>query len=135
MPTVLLIGEDELIQDTRAAVVRTTGAHTLCCNASSALATLAEWKCDLVILCHSVPTPRRTQLADDIRFRWPATPLLFVSSTRTLEQRGDLSGTEAVSSADPEHLVLRTVELLGRRAPRAETAPNCIPIRANALHL
>jgi len=38
MSTVLLIGEDEVLLQTRAAVLRTTGAKTICSNAISALA-------------------------------------------------------------------------------------------------
>jgi DNA-binding response OmpR family regulator len=114
MATVLPVGEDEILLNTRAAVVRTTGASTVCSLTTSALALLAEQGCDLVILCHSVPDYVCTTLAEIIRCQWPGTRILRLAAGSAWEEDGSV----AVCSADPESLVQRTVELLGRRGPQ-----------------
>jgi hypothetical protein len=89
-------------------------------------------QCDLVVLCHSLPVHLCETLAEIIHARWPKTRLLLVTPTRSWEQ-SDVPGLiDAVSSADPERLVGRTVELLGRRGPTpAKLTDLCVPIRAN----
>ncbi len=123
MSSVLLVGEDELILQTRSAVVRTTGANTLCCRGSAALAIQHECECDVVILCHTLPRDYCAALAEVIHTRWPGTRVLLVSSTRMWEQTDAPEAIDAVSSADPERLVGRTIELLGRRGPVAVKPP------------
>jgi DNA-binding response OmpR family regulator len=133
MSTVLLIGEDELLLQTRAAVLRTIGAETLCCDVSSALTLMEDRQCELVVLCHSLPIHLCETIAEIIHARWPKTRLLLVTATPGWEQT-DLPGLmDAVSSADPDRLVGRTVELLGRRGPTpASLGSPCRPIRANS---
>jgi DNA-binding response OmpR family regulator len=114
MATVLLVGEDEILLNTRAAVVRTTGATTVCSLTSSALTVLAEQSCDLVILCHSVPDYVCITLADIIRRQWPGTRILRLAAGSAWEEDVPI----AVCPADPESLVQCTVELLGRRGPQ-----------------
>ena len=75
MSTVLLIGEDDVLLKTRAAVLRTTGAKTICSNAISALATQSDQLCDLVILCHTLPELACAGLAETIHARWPRTAI------------------------------------------------------------
>jgi DNA-binding response OmpR family regulator len=116
MSTVLLVGEDELIQQIRAAVLRTIGAEIICSSAKSALAIQAAQQCDLVILCHSLPEQLSAALAQSIRVRWPETPILQVASSRKWEATGSDESISAVSSADPERLIVRTTELLGDRS-------------------
>jgi hypothetical protein len=123
MSSVLLVGEDELLLQTRSAVVRTTGANTLCCASSAALAIQQERECDVVILCHTLPRDYCAALAEVIHARWPKTCVLLVSSTRIWEQPDAPEAMDAVSSADPEHLVGRTIELLGRRDPVTAKPP------------
>jgi DNA-binding NarL/FixJ family response regulator len=82
MATVLLVGEDELLQQTRAAVLRRTGAGAVCCSASSAPAMQQDRECDVVVLCHSLPESLSTSLAETIHARWPRTRILLVTSAR-----------------------------------------------------
>ena len=124
MSSVLLVGEDELLLETRSAVVRTTGAETLCCSSSAALEIQSQRECDVIILCHTLPQDRCAALAEVIHARWPRTRVLLVSSTRMWEQTDAVDAMDAVSSADPERLVGRTVELLGRRGPTPAKPPN-----------
>ena len=114
MATVLLVGEDEILLNTRAAVVRTTGVTTVCSLTTEALTALTEQSCDLVVLCHSVPDYVCITLADIIRRQWPGTRILRLAAGSA----GEEDGSVAVCSADPESLVQRTVEMLGRRGPQ-----------------
>jgi len=122
MPTVLLIGEDELLQQTRAAVLRTTGAETLCCRPDSALTVQQNRECQVVVLCHSLSEEVSTALAESIHARWPGTRILLVTATRMWEKADAVAAVDAVSSADPAHLIRRTIELLSLCVSRPEGA-------------
>lgn len=115
MSTVLLVGEDDLLLQTRAALLRSTGAVTVCSNAISALAVQAERQCDLVVLCHSLPEPLCISLADAVQTRWPKTSILLVTPNRGWESPSADRAINAITSADPERLILRVAELLARR--------------------
>src|ERR1035441_9518508 len=121
MATVLLVGEDEILLNTRAAVVRTTGASTVCSLTTSALTVLADAVCDRVILCHSVPDYVCSTLVEIIRRHWPDTRILRLAAGGAWEEDDSV----AVCSADPETLVQRTVGLLGRRDPQRVPAAEC----------
>lgn len=135
MGTILLIGQDELLLQTRAAVVRTVGADTVCCNPASALATQAAQNCDLVMLCHSLPTRLCNELAEAIHSRWPHVRLLKLVPTLASEHPDPIDDVIAVSTADPVRLLGRTIEMLGRRAPASvKHTPGDIAIRSNSFH-
>jgi DNA-binding response OmpR family regulator len=123
MATVLLVGEDEFLLDTRAAVIRTTGAETLCCSSNSALEIQQRRPCDVVILCHSLPVEIRNALPSFIHSHWPETRILMLSSNGARDFPGNVECVDIVNSADPERLVLRTIELL-RKAPGSEKSLN-----------
>jgi DNA-binding NtrC family response regulator len=113
MATILLVGEDDLLQQTRAAVLRTTGADTICSNADLALAVQADRECDLVVLCHSLPEPRCSALAEAIHARWPRTQILLLTPARAWESANPHQAIDAITSADPKRLIVRSAELLG----------------------
>ena len=123
MPRVLLVGIDELLQQTRAAVLRTIGADIVCSGPGSALGVLEDQECDLVVLCHSLSEPLSAALAQAIRSRWPRTRILLVTPARIWEAAEAVPGVDAISCADPESLILRAVGLLGRRPPRNVRPP------------
>ena len=123
MSTVLLVGEDQILLRTRAAVVRTTGAATLCSDQSSALAVLRKHPCELVILCHTLRPELRSSIAGAIHSHWPDTSILLLSSAREWDLRENTESSDAICSVEPEHLVLCTVELLKRKGPRSEKRP------------
>lgn len=118
MYTFLLVGKDEMLQQTRAAVLRTIGADIICTDPDSALEVQADQECDLVVLCHSLAEPLSIKLADTIHSRWPRTRILLVTSSRIWEATRTIPAVDAVSSADPESLIQHIVELLGRRQPQ-----------------
>jgi CheY-like chemotaxis protein len=116
MATILLIGEDDFLLQTRAAVLRRTGAESVCCDVASALLVLEHQVFDLVLLCHSIPGHLCETISEIIRHNWPGTRLLHISAVRESEHFDPTDGVE-VCSAEPERLIQRTVELLGRRKP------------------
>jgi DNA-binding response OmpR family regulator len=112
MPTVLLVGEDEMLLNTRAAVLRTAGVDTLCCAPTDALALQADRECEGVVLCHSLPEAIYTTLAQAIHTHWPATRILLVTTGRAWTPAEVVAAVDAVTQSDPERLIRRTVELL-----------------------
>ena len=114
MSGILLIGEDDFLLETRAAVLRPTAAEVVCTNVSSAIPLLEHRAFDLVILCHSIPDHLCQTLTEVIRQNWPSTRILLVSAVRHWEQDACSEGVD-VCAPDPERLIERTVELLGRR--------------------
>lgn len=127
MSTVLLVGEDELLLQTRAAVLRTIGVETVCSDVSSALTLLMGRHCDLVVFCHSLPRHVCETLAQIIRCRWPSTPLLLISASRDWEQMDDAGIVDSVTSPEPESLIRRAVESLGRRVACSAVPPRHHP--------
>jgi DNA-binding response OmpR family regulator len=117
MPNVLLVGEDEQLQQIRAALLRTIGAKTACCTGSTAMAVQECRHCELVVLCHSLSEERRSALAESVRTHWPETHVLLVVPTKALERSASDAGVDVVSSMDPYALIRRTVELLGEGKP------------------
>lgn len=112
MPAILLIGEDECLLETRAAVLRLTGADLAQADPSAALPLLHRRLFDLVIVCHSVPEHVCQTLSSIIRDNWPHTRILHISDVYTWESEQE--GVQ-VCNSDPGVLIARTVELLGRR--------------------
>jgi DNA-binding response OmpR family regulator len=108
---VLLVGEDDLLLRTRAAVLRTIGVEVAITNASAALEVQAARACDLLLLCHSVPEEVAAVIAAIFRARWQATPILRITSLRSWGS-SQTDGLDAITSAEPDRLVKRTAELL-----------------------
>jgi DNA-binding response OmpR family regulator len=125
MATVLLIGDDDLLLQTRAAVLRTISLETLCSDISSAVGVLMSRHCDVVIFCHSLPRHVCETLSQIIRCRWPSTPLLLISAGRSWEQSEDAGIVDGVTSSEPDHLIQRMIELIGRRGVRSAAAASC----------
>ena len=114
MPAILLIGEDEFLLETRAAVMRPRGAEMVCTDVPSAIPLMERRFFDLAILCHSIPDHLLQTLTQIIRQNWPSTRILVLSPARMWEQSDTVDGVE-VCTPSPERLIERTVELLGRR--------------------
>jgi hypothetical protein len=135
MGTILLVGEDQLLLQTRAAVLQTTGAETICCHPSSAFTIQAKQNCDLIMLCHSMSARLCGELAEAIHSRWPNVRLLQLVPTMAWEQLELTDGVVAISTADPVRLIDRTIELLGLRGPASvRCPPGEVALRSNSLH-
>ena len=122
MSAILLIGEDEFLLETRAAVLRVTGAELAHADLTTAFPMLQARRFDVVIICHSVAGHVCQTLSDIIRENWPGTRILHISDAHAWE--ADDGGLDLCSS-EPAALIARTIELLGRRPMgrvRPETA-------------
>jgi hypothetical protein len=134
MAAILLLGEDAFLLETRAAVLRTTGAEILSSDISSALPYLERRCFDIVILCHSIPTHVCHTLAGIIQQNWPATRVLRLSTAREWEESEALVGVD-ICPSQPKQLVEHTMTLLGRRAPcSVKTAVRSTPWRTGTIH-
>jgi DNA-binding NarL/FixJ family response regulator len=100
------------------------GADVICSSPGSALVVQKDRNCDLVVLCHSLREPFSASLAETIRSHWPNTRILQVTSSRIGEAAEAVPAVDAISSADPERLIMRAVELLGRRQSRSIQPPD-----------
>jgi DNA-binding NarL/FixJ family response regulator len=114
MNTILLVGEDAMLLQTRAAVLAKTGAEVVCCAPNAALTMQADRECDLVVLCHSVAEALSLALAETIHARWPKTKVLQVVSRREWDSVDAKAAVDAISSAEPERLIQQTTKLLKR---------------------
>jgi CheY-like chemotaxis protein len=114
MATILLIGEDETLLQTRAAVLRRTGAEIVWADPSTALARYEGQPCDVVSLCHSLSVERCASLAGAIRRIWPECRILRLSSNLVWAEEIDAI-MDATSSTEPELLIWMTGKLLENR--------------------
>ena len=114
MHTILLVGADEILLRTRAAILSTTGSEVICSDAASALTIQADQKCELVVLCHSLAPEVCSSLTESIRKCCPTTRILLVVSNREwgfAEAKAVVDGT---SSPESELLIVQTAEMLRR---------------------
>ena len=119
MPAILLIGEDEFLLETRAAVLRATGADIARCDVSSALCTLEVRMFDIVVLCHSIAGHLSETLAGIIQQNWPGTRILRVCAV----QEWDETAGVYTCPCDPQALIGCAIKLLGRRPVRSVGTP------------
>lgn len=122
MTAILQIGEDAFLLETRAAVLRTTGAAVISSEILSALEVLERQVFDVVILCHTIPEHVSRTLADVVHQNWPATRVVQISAIREWEQSEELEGLD-LCPPDPERLIEHIIELLGRRSPGSVRTP------------
>ena len=127
MSKVLLVGEDETLLQTRAAVVRTAGVESVCCKPEAALSFLSQQSFELVILCHSLSEYTCASLAYVIHEHWPATALLAVSAATNIPQVAKDPPLVTITSAEPELLVLQVLELMHSRRPPQASRPGNPP--------
>jgi DNA-binding response OmpR family regulator len=114
MPTILLVGADEMLLKTRAAVLSRTDSEVVTTDAQSALAIQEARKCELVVLCHSMDPEICAKLAELIRARWPHTRILQVISDRVWGGGQASAAVDAITFPDPDVLLGKTTELLQR---------------------
>lgn len=114
MSTILLVGADQTLLRTRAALLRKTGCKTLCASAQTAFGLQAEYRCDIAVFCHTLPDAVGLVLTRIFRERWPQTRILQVLPQSEWGTRSAAILADAVCQADPERLIDRTNELLRR---------------------
>jgi DNA-binding response OmpR family regulator len=116
MYALLLVGEDPMVQWTRAAVLRKTGADIYCANSASALEVQTARMCDVVVLCHSLRSDLVDWLAERIRAGWPEAGILLVTRDRLAGEVEKNRTVDVISPYDPERLIARTMGLLRRQS-------------------
>lgn len=111
MQRVVLIGNDEILLKTRAAVLKSTGARVV----QSLPKRLEELRggepFDLAVLCHSIPDRARGPLSSTVRSLWPGIKVLQVQG---LAFRSSASHADGVSEAIPQELIAHARQLLAR---------------------
>lgn len=112
MPSILLVGADQNLLRTRAALLHKTGSHTICATPNSALTMQNEHRCEVVVLCHTLSDAVGLALLRLIRERWPSTRILQLLPHRNWGTRSAAALADAVSYVEPERLIMRTNELL-----------------------
>jgi response regulator RpfG family c-di-GMP phosphodiesterase len=114
MATVLLVGEDEMLLKTRAAVLGKIGVEIICSNTACALAVQAAHECELVVLCHSVREGDCAAITEALHERWPKTRVLLIIPQREWGSVQARAVVDSITSSEPERLIGRTAELLRR---------------------
>jgi hypothetical protein len=112
MPKIVLAGQDVRLLETRAAVLRKTGASVVYCEGFEALNLVASETPDLLVLCHSLEPEESEAIADGIHTCCPKTKVLLVVSQVIAERPHRQSKFDATSLPEPARLIARVVELL-----------------------
>jgi len=78
MQRVLIVGQDEMLQFSRAALLRSLGVEACAVREGTALDIQRDRHCELIVLCHSLPARLSSSLAEKIHASWPNTWILRV---------------------------------------------------------
>jgi DNA-binding response OmpR family regulator len=112
MPKILLAGNDVRLLETRAAVLKKTGAEVVYCTGFHVLDVIVSETPDLVVLCHSLGRGEAEALSDKIHACWPKTRVLLVVSQGFEEKQYQDARFDATILPDPVRLIKRATELL-----------------------
>jgi response regulator RpfG family c-di-GMP phosphodiesterase len=112
MPKILLAGQDVRLLETRAAVLRKTGAEVVYCEGSQVCNIVASEMPDLVVLCHSLLEVEAEAISDKVHECCPKTRVLLVVSQMADERQNGDTKFDAMSLSEPRRLVICASELL-----------------------
>jgi DNA-binding response OmpR family regulator len=112
MPKILLAGQDDHLLETRAAVLKKTGADVVYCIGSHAFNVIKSEMPDLVVLCHSLPEAEAEVIADKAHVCCPRTRVLLVVSQATEEKHYKYAKFDATSLPEPTKLITLAAKLL-----------------------
>jgi DNA-binding response OmpR family regulator len=115
MSKILLAGQDVRLLETRAAVLKKTGADVVYCSGSQVFNTALSEMPDLVVLCHSLAEIEAETIADKVHTCWPKTRVLLVVSQVIEERQYQDAKFDATSLPQPSGLIKRATELLNGR--------------------
>lgn len=117
MQTILLVGSDPALLNTRSAVLRRTGCRTVHASASEAIRVQDEHNAKLVVLCHTVPDVICLAITRTVHERWPSTRVLQMRALGDENLEGYATSADAVSDSRPEYLLSAAMGLLGQLPP------------------
>jgi hypothetical protein len=112
MPKIVLAGQDVHLLETRAEVLKKTGAEIISCIGSDTLRVVASEMPSLLVLCHSIAHDGAELIAQKVRVCCPKTKVLLVVSQVIAEMPHQEEKFDATSLSEPSRLVTRATELL-----------------------
>jgi response regulator RpfG family c-di-GMP phosphodiesterase len=112
MPKILLAGQDVRLLETRAAVLKKTGAEVVYCIGSEAFSIVLSERPDLVVLCHYLAEQDAEAIADKVHVCCPTTRVLLVVSQVVDEKHYQDAKFDGTSLPEPFRLIKRATELL-----------------------
>jgi hypothetical protein len=112
MPKIVLAGQDVRLLETRAEVLKKTGAEVVYCVGSKAINVVASEMPDLLVLCHSLLHEEAEAIAERVHVCCPGTRVLLVVSQVTEEKQYKGVKFDATSLPEPTRLIKRATELL-----------------------
>lgn len=123
--TILLVGEDRPLLDSRALVLHGTSISTVTTDADG-IANLCLEQCDLVVLCHSIRPERLVSVSNDVRRRWPGVRILQIVKSEFEPSRIPHYADGIAASFHPAELIDTAFRLLRsakrRRPPKVSGA-------------
>ena len=123
MASILLIGLDEGLSQTRAAVLAKTHATVV---RKTDLGNGVSQAFDLVVLCHTVPEAEREAWSIEVRKRWPNVRIILIAKPWS-DQRPRYVDAQ-ISWGNPEELLFAVNRLLGpslHQIPTPSALPQC----------
>jgi DNA-binding NarL/FixJ family response regulator len=108
--TLVSVGQDPRLLKTRTRVLQRTGAPVVSCSAET-LGRLAEAEVGVVVLCHTLVSPQRVRVLQEIGRRWPDARVLQM--VRAAVDSKVFPGASAyVLTGKPEELAQTVQKLL-----------------------
>ena len=112
MPKIVLAGQDIHLLETRAEVLKRTGADVVYCTGAKALSVVTAARPDLLVLCHTLAHEEAEAIAARVYVCSPGTRVLLVVSQVIADRPYEDAKFDATSLPEPARLVARTTELL-----------------------
>jgi DNA-binding response OmpR family regulator len=113
MPRVLLVGENQSLLQTRAAVLEQTGAEVVWLTPAELAADREPGAVDVLVVCHSIRVEDRRSLIANSRKRWPGVQVLQLVRYDFESSAPELGADGVAISANPAKLLSRITEMLG----------------------
>lgn len=117
MGTILLVGEDSFLLETRSAVLARLGAKVLAATAADLAILPTSQHIDVVVLCHTVQAERQADVVRTVHEKWkPRAKVLQIESIG--EKRRD-TGADFFTDSSPEMLIEHAYNLLAGNPPES----------------
>lgn len=112
MCSILLVGYDLWLLQTRALILRETEAAVYTCRPDQLEEATRGREIELLILCHSLSDATRRWVSAEAHRRWPQVRILQVVKNLYSSDKPDLYADDVVASCDPGILIQRARRLL-----------------------
>ena len=112
MPKIVLAGQDLHLLETRAEVLKKTGADVVYCGVSQAFDLVKRETPDMLVLCHTLAREEAEGIAKRVHACCPKTRFLLVVSQVIADEPNPDGMFDATSLPDPAGLVARATEVL-----------------------